>query len=1364
MITNKNIYSIRKHKLGVASFLLGTLFVVGHANNAEASEVSATTQEHNVETEQTKTEGELTTEVAQQAVSESAPIAENMQKTTSVASENAKEVTASDSTQEVTKTEAKDTATMKDSEIAQPVSEVNKPVTQTAPVQAPTTATEHKSPRQAQELTAPMDTKVINVENGTDVTSKVKVETSSITGHQNNDKTYRQSNTVNPHKAERVTLNYDWSFENGIKAGDYFDFQLSDNVDTNGISTVKKVPNIVDTQNNDTVIAYGEVKDKNRIRYRFTDYVSDKENVVGKLSLNLFINPAKVQNRGNINVSSTLGSIKTEETFNIEYIDGVKNNEGVTLNGRLDDLSKADQSFTHYTTFKPSQNELTNVSLKGTVTTGAIENGIAGEVKIYEFIGSGELPESVYANVNDTSHFNDITSNLSNSIKSTSTGYEITFDMKNKKPYVIVYKGHYNKDASDFDFTTNAIGHQNLNRSPYNHYWSYNHYFNLTWKNGVAFYSNNASGEGNDKPVPPTYGFSELVDTTQNTAPATMTFQTTGVLEEIEDSVVLNTLSQSGEDRGENTSPIIETTEDSQPVEFEEETNHGIQDVTLHADAVDFEEETNHGEQDTVHHSDVVEYDEDTTTGMLTGAISDHTTEEDTMEYTTDGLLIEFDDEMNPNVSGQYDDITTDTIEESSHIDTFTELESEFGQHDGIVTFEEDTIVEKPKTEKGNRVPLVIDLSTPKHNHQFNIQPTDPNIDTSATYRIGDFVWRDEDHNGVQNDGEHGLEGVLVTLKTADGVVLNTTTSDANGHYQFTNVQKGKYIVEFTTPEGYEATSKHTTANTEKDSDGLIANIDVTQDDMSIDAGFFPLENWNPQPKDETYTIGDFVWRDEDHNGVQNDGEHGLEGVLVTLKTADGVVLNTTTSDANGHYQFTNVQKGKYIVEFTTPEGYEATSKHTTANTEKDSDGLIANIDVTQDDMSIDAGFFPLENWNPQPKDETYTIGDFVWRDEDHNGVQNDGEHGLEGVLVTLKTADGVVLNTTTSDANGHYQFTNVQKGKYIVEFTTPEGYEATSKHTTANTEKDSDGLIANIDVTQDDMSIDAGFFPLENWNPQPKDETYTIGDFVWRDEGHNGVQNDGEHGLEGVLVTLKTADGVVLNTTTSDANGHYQFTNVQKGKYIVEFTTPEGYEPTSKHTTANTEKDSDGLIANIDVTQDDMSIDAGFFPLENWNPQPEPKNPDDKEKPAPEQPDVPQPEPKNPDDKEKPAPEQPDVPQPEPKNPDDREKPAPEQPDVPQPEPKNPDDKEKPAPEQPDAPQPKPMLPGEKVKPKPTHPGEAMQTTPQDKSTSQTDEALPQTGESSSQSSALIFGGLLSLLGLGLLRRSSKQNRSSMK
>ncbi|HEC2230336.1 TPA: fibrinogen-binding adhesin SdrG C-terminal domain-containing protein [Staphylococcus delphini] len=971
MITNKNIYSIRKHKLGVASFLLGTLFIVGQAHDADASEVSSTTQAQNVEKEQMKTEGEGASDVVEQAVVEPTPVAENTQEetpavtevtkeATPVASENAKEVRVPESTQEVTKTEVKVT------EIAQPVSEANKPVTQTAPVQAPTTGKQQTSPRQAQEVTAPVDTKVVHVEKGTDVTNKVKVTSSSITAQQNknnkdNTTPHRQPNEVNPHYAERVTLNYDWSFDNGIKAGDYFDFQLSDNVDTHGISTVKKVPHILDTQNSEQIIAYGEINENNRVRYRFMDYVNQKENLKGKLSLNLFIDPAKVQDEGDITVSSTLGQTTTNQNFNIKYIDGVKSYTGISLNGRLDELSKADQSFTHYATFKPNNNKLSSVTITGKVKNGVLQNSNNGEVKVYEFIGNGELPQSVYANVNDTSQFKDIT-NTMNSMKSNGTGYEITFDMTNDKPYVIVYKGNFDSNSKDFDFRTNATGYQNLNQYP-NYYWGYGNSFNLTWDNGVAFYSNKANGEGNDKPVPPTYGFSPTVETSQNTVTYSpvMTFQQTGVLEEIEDSAVLNILSQSGEDRGENTSPVIETTEDTQPVDFEETTTFP---PTNHAnEMIEFEEDTNYGEQDTVHHSDVVEYDEDTTTGMLTGAISDHTTEEDTMEYTTDGLLIEFDDEMNPNVSGHYGDIAMDTIDESSHIDTLTELESEFGQHDDTMTFEEDTIVEKPKTEKGNRVPLVIDLSTPKNNHKFNIQPEAP-----ATYQIGDFVWRDEDHNGVQNDGERGLEGVFVTLKTPEGKILLITTTDETGHYRFSNVEKGKYVVEFQTPKGYEATSQHTTADTAKDSDGLIAHIDVTEDDMTIDAGFFPLENWNPKQQDETYTIGDFVWRDEDHNGVQNEGERGLEGVIITLKTADGTVVGTTTSDENGHYQFTNVQKGKYIVEFAVPEGYEATSQHTTADTTKDSDGLIAHIDVTQDDMTIDAGFFPLENWNPQPE------------------------------------------------------------------------------------------------------------------------------------------------------------------------------------------------------------------------------------------------------------------------------------------------------------------------------------------------------------------------------------------------------------
>ncbi|HGH5464551.1 TPA: LPXTG cell wall anchor domain-containing protein, partial [Staphylococcus pseudintermedius] len=91
----------------------------------------------------------------------------------------------------------------------------------------------------------------------------------------------------------------------------------------------------------------------------------------------------------------------------------------------------------------------------------------------------------------------------------------------------------------------------------------------------------------------------------------------------------------------------------------------------------------------------------------------------------------------------------------------------------------------------------------------------------------------------------------------------------------------------------------------------------------------------------------------------------------------------------------------------------------------------------------------------------------------------------------------------------------------------------------------------------------------------------------------------------------------------------------------------------------------------------------------------------------------------------------------------------------------------EKPEPKQPDTPQ----HPGMNEQTEPTMMPEHQpmkeaqnETTPSPKSSSQTNEALPETGESTSQPSALLFGGLLSLLGLGLLRRSSKQNRSSMK
>src|SRR5207249_3954319 len=89
------------------------------------------------------------------------------------------------------------------------------------------------------------------------------------------------------------------------------------------------------------------------------------------------------------------------------------------------------------------------------------------------------------------------------------------------------------------------------------------------------------------------------------------------------------------------------------------------------------------------------------------------------------------------------------------------------------------------------------------------------------------------------------------------------------------------------------------------------------------------------------------------------------------------------------------------------------------------------------------------------------------------------------------------------------------------------------------------------------------------------------IGDFVWSDLNANGIQDAGEPGIAGVTVTLNGPGGT--RTTTTDANGLYQFTNLSAGTYTVTVATPATYAPTTStapgSTTAN---DSNGSPTTV--------------------------------------------------------------------------------------------------------------------------------------------------------------------------------------
>ncbi|HRI61044.1 MAG TPA: SdrD B-like domain-containing protein, partial [Saprospiraceae bacterium] len=84
--------------------------------------------------------------------------------------------------------------------------------------------------------------------------------------------------------------------------------------------------------------------------------------------------------------------------------------------------------------------------------------------------------------------------------------------------------------------------------------------------------------------------------------------------------------------------------------------------------------------------------------------------------------------------------------------------------------------------------------------------------------KIGDYVWYDDDQNGVQHMLETGVSNITVVLLkagadgsfgTPDDQTVQTTTTNAAGKYEFTCVTPGTYVIKFSgIPAGYEFTKK----------------------------------------------------------------------------------------------------------------------------------------------------------------------------------------------------------------------------------------------------------------------------------------------------------------------------------------------------------------------------------------------------------------------------------------------------------------------------------------------------------------------------------------------------------------------------
>ena len=500
---------------------------------------------------------------------------------------------------------------------------------------------------------------------------------------------------------------------------------------------------------------------------------------------------------------------------------------------------------------------------------------------------------------------------------------------------------------------------------------------------------------------------------------------------------------------------------------------------------------------------------------------------------------------------------------------------------------------------------------------------------------IGNRVWEDTDGNGTQDGGENGVNGVTVNLNgtAGDGSPVNLMdVTGGGGIYQFDDVPPGNYTITFIKPNAdWFFTYLNAAGDDDIDSDanrntGVVPGILVVSSDPdidNIDAGMF-----------DGASVSDFVWEDMDGDGIQDGGENN--GVIVTINIYDvatgAVALNTAeprapipavNSSAAGAYIFDDLWPGEYYLVFNMPAGmqWRRTLQNQGANEAIDSDpdettGRTDDftLESDEDNEDIDAGYFRIAR-----------ISDYVWEDNNGNGLQDGGEPALAGIPISLvddmgvavDDADGNPVANTNSDGAGLYQFTTLRPGDYRVIFgTIPDFYRTQANAaggpthpTDVGNDSDADELsgetfIIGLRSNDNEIEIDAGFY-----------EAGSIQGVVFEDCNGNGIREPGDALLSGWTVQITTSTGgpvtdifgMIVPNVLTDGSGAYIFEDLPPGEYIIVWTLMGGYDWTlpdysggnTDATDVDDDSDSDGGQSHIIILTSGREVefvDAGVF------------------------------------------------------------------------------------------------------------------------------------------------------------------------
>ena len=229
----------------------------------------------------------------------------------------------------------------------------------------------------------------------------------------------------------------------------------------------------------------------------------------------------------------------------------------------------------------------------------------------------------------------------------------------------------------------------------------------------------------------------------------------------------------------------------------------------------------------------------------------------------------------------------------------------------------------------------------------------------------------------VSNVGIEDLTNVVVTDKTTNGPALKNVQCVVEGKTHKANpngeVDLGTWVFPKKASFTCQGTLDPMGGKVTHSDNAKVAAVSVTSRTPVEDSDPWHATS-RPTPK---VSVGDYVWFDQNKNGIQDKGEPGIEGVTLTLvgpngkevNDVDGNAVTPVKTNADGAYNFKNLPvlpAGKhYTVKVTAPKGYEPTKAEAGADRAKDSStGQAESGDLTADgqrDATLDFGFVKSE-------------------------------------------------------------------------------------------------------------------------------------------------------------------------------------------------------------------------------------------------------------------------------------------------------------------------------------------------------------------------------------------------------------------